>query len=121
MKSTALSDLHTSNETIERALRIALGDLVGNIRHFKDGLLEKPTPCLLAGLDYDTPWTRDAAFNAWYGLGVLAPGVARNTLLSVLIRADNGDIRIGGQYWDAIIWAHGVWQYFLYTGDRSIL
>jgi len=115
------SDLHLSEKNIARALRIAIGDLAGNIHNFKDGLLEKPAPCLLAGLDYDTPWTRDAALNTWYGLGLLSPQVAKNTLLSVLLRESNGDVRIGGQYWDAIIWAHGAWQYYLYTGDRSFL
>ena len=106
---------------MERALRIAIGDLAGNIHVFQDGLLEKPVPCLLAGLDYDTPWTRDAAFNTWYGLGLLSPQVAKNTLLSVLMREANGDIRIGGQYWDAIIWAQGAWAFYLYTGDGSFL
>lgn len=115
------SDLSGSNQIIARALRIAIGDLAGNISLFKDGLLQEPRRCLLAGLDYDTPWTRDAAFNTWYGLGLLAPDVAKNTLLSVLTRESSGDIRIGGQYWDAIIWAQGVWQYYLYTADHLIL
>lgn len=119
MKSISTSDLQPS--LVERALRIAVGDLAGNISLFKDGLLEKPVPCLMAGLDYDTPWTRDAAINTWYGLGLLAPEVAQNTLRSVLMREPNGDIRIGGQYWDAIIWAQGAWQYYLYTGDRAFL
>ena len=115
------SERFALDKSIGRALKIAIGDLVGNISPFKDGLLDEPRPCLLAGLDYDTPWTRDAAFNTWFGLGLLAPGVARNTLLSVLIREDDGKIRIGGQYWDAIIWAQGIWRYYLYTGDRTVL
>jgi glycogen debranching enzyme len=119
--SLSTADLSVSNKTIDRAIRIAIGDLVGNINLYKDGLLEKPARCLMAGLDYNSPWTRDAAFNTWYGLGLLAPEVAKNTLLSVLRRDPNGEVRIGGEYWDAIIWAQGVWQYYLYTGDRSIL
>lgn len=106
---------------IDRASRIAIGDLAGNVDLFKDGLLEAPSPCLMAGLDYDTPWTRDAAFNTWYGVGLLFPDVAKNTLLSVLTRDSNGQIRIGGQYWDAIIWAQGAWRYYLYTADRAFL
>jgi glycogen debranching enzyme len=122
MHLTPTSDSSTIvTKTMNRALRIAIGDLTGNIHPFQDGLLDKPAPVLLAGLDYDTPWTRDAALNTWYGLGLLAPEVARNTLMSVLLREDNGQVRIGGQYWDAIVWAQGVWRYYLYTGDRSIL
>jgi glycogen debranching enzyme len=110
-----------SDATIDRAIRLAIGDLASNISPYKDGLLTKPEPCLMAGLDYNSPWTRDSALNTWYGLGLLAPQIAKSTLLSVLKRDPNGDIRIGGEYWDAIIWAHGAWQYYLYTGDRSIL
>jgi len=55
--------LHTNDPLINRAYRIALGDLMGNIQPFQDGLLEEPRPVILAGLDYDTPWTRDAAIN----------------------------------------------------------
>lgn len=115
-----LPSLQTGHAILDRAFRIALGDLCGNIQLYKDGLLDKPSPCLLAGLDYDTPWTRDAAINSWYGLGLISPQVAYNTLLSVLIK-DPAGIRIGGQYWDAIIWVTGAWQYYLHTGNRSLL
>jgi glycogen debranching enzyme len=121
MTSPQVADLSISDKLIARALRIAIGDLVGNIHNYKDGILSEAAPCLFAGLDYDMPWTRDSALNTWYGLGLLCPEVAKNTLLSVLMREPNGDVRIGGQYWDAIIWAQGAWQYYLYTGDRSFL
>ena len=39
-------------------------------------------PVILAGLHYDTPWTRDAAINAWNGGSLILPEVSRNTLLS---------------------------------------
>lgn len=123
MRPTDLSfypTLHTDNPRVNRAYRIALGDLLGNVQPFQDGLLESEQPVILAGLDYDTPWTRDAAINVWNGLGLIWPDVARNTLLSVLERRD-GRILIGGQYWDAILWSVGAWPYYLYTGDREFL
>ncbi len=112
--------LHTNDPAINRAYRIALGDLLGNIQPFKDGLLEEPQPVILAGLDYDTPWTRDAAINVWNGVGLLWPSVARNTLLSVLERKEDR-LMIGGQYWDAIVWSIGAWSYYLYSGDKEFL
>jgi glycogen debranching enzyme len=115
------ADLTVSERDIDRALHIAIGDLVGNIYNYRDGILHEPAPCLFAGRDYDMPWTRDASLNTWFGLGLLCPEVAKNTLLSVLMREPDGRVRIGGQYWDAIIWAQGVWQYYRYTGDRGIL
>src|ERR1051326_1976786 len=113
-------ELKTSNPAINRAYRIAVGDLLGNIRLFRDGLLDQPMLVLLAGLDYDTPWTRDTAINVWNGISLFWPDVARNTLLSVLERKQV-DVYIGGQYWDAIIWAIGAWTYYLHTGDREFL
>ena len=91
-----IPSLRTDNQTINEAFRIAIGDLMGNVQPFKDGLLERPVPVILAGLHYDTPWTRDAAINAWNGASLILPEVSRNTLLSVLTRADGG-VRIGGQ------------------------
>jgi glycogen debranching enzyme len=116
-----LPHLHTDNPQLNAAFRVALGDLVGNIQPFQDGLLDLPRPCILAGLDYDTPWTRDTAINVWNGAGLLFPDASRHTLLSVLERGAGGEVRVGGQYWDAIIWVTGAWAYFLYTGDRELL
>lgn len=112
--------LKTDNQIIDDAFRIAYGDLTGNIRFFKDGLLAQERLVILAGLAYDTPWTRDTSINIWNGGGLLYPEVAKNTLLSVLYD-DNGTIRAGGQYWDAIIWTIGAWSYYLYTGDEEFL
>lgn len=109
-----------SDVGINQAQRIALGDLYGNIRDYQSGLLKEKSPVILAGMDYDTPWTRDAAINVWNGAGLLFPEASKNTLLSVLTEEGEG-VRIDGQYWDAIIWAAGAWQYYLYTGDRAFL
>jgi hypothetical protein len=106
---------------VRHALRLAIGDLLGNVRPFQDGLLTAPAPCLIAGLEYVTPWTRDAAFNVWFALSRLAPQVATHTLLAVLERTPSGAVRIGGQYWDAIIWAHGAWAHYTVTRDRTFL
>jgi glycogen debranching enzyme len=116
----AIPTLHTDNGTVNAAFRIAVGDLLGNVAPFQDGLLEKPVPVILAGLDYGTPWTRDASINSWNGASLIVPEVARNTLLSVLVRSD-GRVRIGGQYWDCIVWATGAWHHYLYTGDKQFL
>jgi glycogen debranching enzyme len=106
---------------IERAFRIAVGDTLGNVRAWSpDPARRAETPCLLAGLDYDSPWTRDAAFNCWYALSWLAPEVARSTLDAVLVEQD-GEWVIGGEYWDAIIWLVGAWTCYLFTGDRDAL
>ena len=110
----------TNDNDLNSAFRIALGDIYGNIYPFRDGLLEKEAPVLLAGLGYDTPWTRDASINTWNCGGLLYPEIGKNTLLSVLEKSD-GKIKIGGQYWDCIIWTIGAWWLYLYTGDREFL
>lgn len=110
----------TNDPKMNTAFRIALGDLYGNIRLFKSGMLETEKPVILAGMDYDTPWTRDAAINTWNGAGLIFPEGAKDTLLSVLTDEPEG-VRIDGEYWDAIIWAAGAWQYYLFNGDREFL
>lgn len=113
-------ELHTGDETLDAAFRIAVGDIRSNVVPFHDGLLDEPRPVLMAGQDYHTPWTRDAAINVWNGASLLLPEVGRDTLLSVLER--RGDrVLIGGQYWDAISWAVGAWSHYLYTGDTGFL
>ncbi len=112
--------LKTGLQHVDDTFRIAVGDLAGNILPFKDGLLEKPVPCVMAGMHYNTPWTRDAAFNSWCAAGLLCLEEARNTLLAVLTR-DKSGTRIGGEYWDAVVWTTGAWHYYLYTGDREFL
>ena len=112
--------LHTGDEIIDLAFRTAIGDVLGNIAPLASGLLKQDRPVLMAGLDYDSPWTRDAAFNVWNGVALLIPEVARDTLLSVL-DVTGDQVRIGGQYWDAVIWAAGAWSYHLHTADRSLL
>jgi glycogen debranching enzyme len=116
----AIPTLSIDHQACRDAFRIAIGDVLGNVAPFQDGLLERPVPVILAGLDYGTPWTRDAAINAWNGASLIMPDVSRNTLLSVLTRVD-GKVRIGGQYWDCIVWTTGAWHHYLYTGDREFL
>ena len=110
--------LETDNPDIDRAFAIAVDDLLLNVAPFRDGLLERPEPVILAGKGYDTPWTRDAAINVWNGAGLLLPRVSKNTLLSVLAAGEKGP-RAGGQYWDAVIWTLGAWHYWLYTHDEA--
>ena len=108
------------NEQINTAYRLAIANLYANILPFKDGILEKEEPVLIAGLGYVTPWTRDAAINTWNAGGMICPDVSLNTLKSVLTRCENGYM-IDGEYWDAIIWTTGAWNQYLYTGDKEFL
>lgn len=112
--------LVTENQKINEAYRMAVGTLTSNILPFKDGILEEEEPVIIAGLGYDTPWTRDTAINVMNGGGILCPDVAKNTLHSVMGKGEKG-YYIDGQYWDAVIWTTGAWQYYLYTGDRELL
>jgi hypothetical protein len=125
----ALPHLVTGDRELDLAWRIALDDLASNIVPLQDGLLAAPV--LLAGLGYESPWTRDAAINTGNGAGLLCPEVTRNTLFAVVTHETAGeghgvesDLVIGGrynQYWDAIIWALGAWSQYLSTGDHDFL
>ena len=65
--------LQTDNPQINRAFRIAIGDVMGNVGMHRSGLLESPQLVILAGLDYARPWTRDASINAWNGASLIMP------------------------------------------------
>jgi glycogen debranching enzyme len=109
-----------SKEVLNRAFRIAAGDFFGNIIPHKAGLVPQPRPMIMAGLDYDEVWTRDAAINCWNAGSMIAPGIARDTLLGVLENT-GGQTVIGGQYWDKIIWVTAAWHHYLVTGDDEFL
>ncbi len=122
MKIQDVPYLRTPHEDLGRAFRVALGDICSNLVPFQEGQLAKPALCLAAGLHYATPWTRDNSLSTWNGLGLLLPDVAKNSLRAVLVEdPERGGWRIGGQYWDAIIWARGAWALYLYAGGRGFL
>lgn len=110
----------TDNKKINEAFRIATGDLSGNIYPYQGELSKTAKPAIMAGLDYDKPWCRDAAINTWNGASLIFPDISKNTLLSILVK-NQEKITIGGQYWDAIIWTIGAWHHYLYTGDLNFL
>ncbi len=110
-----------TNHKIAKAYRIAIGDITGNIQDHKSGYLAEESPCILAGLFYNKPWTRDAAINVWNGGGLLFPTAAKNTLMAQIDIDEEGNIIIGGQYWDKIIWGIGAWNYYLYNYDKKFL
>ena len=113
-------DFRCGNTELERAWRLAMGGLAINTRRIQAGLLKQPAPCLMAGMEYETPWTRDAAINVYFAGAVMDTETARNTLLSVLEEQD-GEAVISGQYWDRIIWALGAERLWDLTGDEAFL
>lgn len=115
-----LVSFRSDDRILDKAVRVAIGDVVGNITSYKDGLLEEEKPCLMAGLDYITPWTRDTAINIWNAMAILSGEVSKNTLLSVLEKRD-GKVFIGGQYWDAIIWLLGAYEYDKFNDDDEFM
>lgn len=112
----------SDNDTLNRAWRIAMGDLISNIEPYQAGLLKKPEPCLMAGLGYSTPWMRDTAINTMLALSWLSPEVAKNTLLSVCtVRDGKAMVNGWGQDWDALIWVLGAYQYLQVSNDEAFL
>ncbi len=116
LKSNDIED-----DTLSSVFHIAIGDVATNVRIRFNDSVGNEKPVLFAGFDYTGAWTRDASINVWNGAGLIVPDVAKNTLLEVLKTDPNGKKIIGGQYWDNIIWAVGVWNYYLYTGDKLFL
>ncbi len=115
-----LTYFNCGNDTLNKAYYTAVGDLVSNIKLFKGGLLGREMPVVIAGMGYWTPWTRDAAINCSNAVSLLFPGMAENTLVSVL-EEHGGKVYIGGEYWDKIIWTSGAWEHYLTAGGHGFL
>ena len=108
------------NKELNEAYRLALACLCANVIPVKAGLLKTENPCLMAGMHYDTPWTRDAAINVYNAMALLSPEVSKNTLMSVCYEKDGKNF-IGDQYWDKIIWAIGAYKVYLIEKDKNFL
>ena len=106
------------NRELEQAFVLAAETLASNTKPIADGKPGKCSACLMAGADYPTQWTRDAAINVWFAEALLDPETARSTLLCVLEDRGNGP-EVGGQYWDRMIWAIGAERLWEVTGDTD--
>lgn len=130
-KRAAAPKLTIGNETIAQAYEMALDNLlivntvpVAADRYNRTGLLDLELGLMIrAGGGYCQPWTRDAAVNTMNAACFLEPEAARNTLLAVCERDEDGEIvvRCDNQQWDKIVWVLGAWKYYLATGDREFL
>lgn len=112
--------LKTNDSKVNKAYYTAMSDVVANIQLMNSNFHGREIPVLMAGMGYFSPWTRDAAINTVNAAACLFPEIAKNTLLSVLEQR-GGKLYIGGEYWDAIIWAWGAWELYCYTGDKEFL
>ena len=113
----------SDNKLLNEAFRIAVGDIAGNIVPYRGGVLKQEEPCLMAGLDYEQPWTRDTAINITYALALMDGDVCKNTLLSVL-EEKNGKTVVAGSYgqtWDNVIWTVGAYEYLQFHNDDEFL
>jgi peptidoglycan/xylan/chitin deacetylase (PgdA/CDA1 family) len=108
-------------DSIAKGFKLAVATMVFNRSVIQDGLLAQPEVCLVAGFDYPTVWTRDGALNTWNAAAALMPGVALNTLRSLIATAPDGKTYISGEYWDCMLFAIGSWEYYLNTGDKVFL
>ncbi len=105
--------------TLKKAYNIALRDLKININPDYAPLFNKRIDVINAGADYPAKWTRDASINVHFGAYLFYPEEAKNTILASIDTFP--EIRIGGEFWDAVIFSLGAWQYFLYTDDKEFL
>lgn len=115
-----LVHFRSDNPDVNVAYYTAMSDLIANIKPYYGGILPEEKEVIIAGIGYYTPWTRDASINTLNAGDYLFPEISKNTLESVL-KEENGKLYIGGEYWDAIIWAWGAWEYYRYTKDADFL
>ncbi|QQE10931.1 hypothetical protein JD969_15710 [Planctomycetota bacterium] len=120
LQATGKTRLSSSNKTIQAAWGIAVDDLISNIKPYQSEGMSNEQLCIMAGHDYTMPWTRDAAINSIFACSLMMPETARTTLLAVLEEKD-GQLLIGGEYWDKVIWIWGAWHHWLTTRDYEFI
>lgn len=108
-------------DTLSLAFSIAVGDIVSNLKQYKGGLLTDSAIVYFAGIDYYGPWARDGAISTQNQLALVAPGAVRNTLLSQLKLDEKGRLVYAGEFWDNLLQAEAHYQYYLASGDTSML
>jgi len=109
-----------NDERLNKAFRLAVGCVEANVAVIKHGLLTEEKPCVMAGLDYATPWTRDAAINVMNAVKYTDAEIAENTLVSVLEKI-NDRVVIGDQYWDNVIWGLAAYDLYCVNKDEKFL
>lgn len=117
--TVSASDLET--DSIGRSFAIAMGDIASNIRFFSRGPVADSSTSLYAGLDYYGPWSRDGATSISNGVAIIAPGASRGILTSQLIMDKSGKLVFGGEYWDNVLLVKAHYDYYLATGDTTLL
>ncbi len=108
-------------DTLSKVFSIAVGDIASNLKPFKGGLLPDSQTCLYAGLDYYGPWARDGALSISNGMAMLAPAACHNTLISQLKLDKAGRLIFAGEYWDNLLQTRAHYDYYLATGDTSLI
>ena len=109
-----------NDERLNKAFRLAVGCVEANVAVIKHGLLTEEKPCVMAGLDYASPWTRDAAINVMNAVKYFDAEIAENTLLSVLT-TDKDRVIVGDQYWDNVIWGLAAYELYCVNKDEKFL
>lgn len=112
-------ELKCEDEMIRTAFLIAVGDILGNVHTYTKGLVEKPAPCIMAGMDYPDTWVRDASINVTNAGFMLSEDVRKNTLLSCVHRIDGKYRIVHEQTWDCVIWSIGAWNYYCESRDEE--
>ena len=101
------SSISCDNKDIENAYNLAIKIIGGNVR---GGILA-------AGAEYNAGWTRDCSINNWFGVSLINPTVAKESMWNVT----NNKVTIGAEYWDRIIWVIAALDYYKVNGDLDFL
>ncbi|KAG7370682.1 glycogen debranching protein [Nitzschia inconspicua] len=130
-------ELHTGNDRIDTAYRLAMNELNDNIvDQTPEG---QPTdPYFIAGHGWSQLWTRDTSYAIELGAGLVRPDVSLTSLLKCTehVAIQEGSSVRNQTVWyqdscghfggwpnlsDAIVGARGAWYLYVYTGNTTFL
>ncbi|KAL3910818.1 MAG: hypothetical protein SGILL_007540 [Bacillariaceae sp.] len=136
-------ELHTGNDRIDTAYKLAMAELEANIATTKGNSYDPTDPYFIAGNGWTQLWTRDTSYAIELGAGLVRPDVSLTSLQKctsmVPLTETNGDGTLSSKkkvVWyqdkcghfggwpnlsDAIVGARGAWSLYLYTGNTTFL
>lgn len=101
---------------LDSVYNLSLEELTKNIR---------PDRTLMAGAEWNGVWTRDVSYSTLLSLAIIAPKLAKNSLMAKVSHNEIVQDTGTGGSWpvssDRMVWSLAAWEIYLVTGDRAWL
>lgn len=112
----AYPELHSSLPILDSVYNLSLDELSKDVR---------PDKTFMAGAEWNGVWTRDISYSIMLSLAIVAPDIAKNSLIAKVSHGEIVQDTGTGGSWpvssDRMVWALAAWEIYQVTGDHDWL